>query len=179
MLLSSGGSTTQPSMLSASVPVDSALVVGTPAATTQPSLAASGTHKVLPGESFFTIALKVYGDSKYFTRLEDANPTVTPNRLRVGTLIVVPDLKELVAGRPAAQTAKAPGAARADVDSSKSYRVRPSDTLMAIARKLYGDGRKWETIYDANKDVIGPNPARLKVDMVLRLPQPPTVALAN
>jgi nucleoid-associated protein YgaU len=188
MLLANGGSTTQPAMLSASVPVDSAMVTEpADAPATRPSLTAAGTHKVLPGESFFTIAAKVYGDSKYYARLEDANPTVNPNRLRVGTVINVPDLKTPIAPRPAssatasAAASKAPAAAvaRAPVDPTKSYRVRPSDTLMAIARKLYGDELAWQKIYDANKDVIGPNPARLKVDMVLRLPEPPTVTLAN
>lgn len=189
LLLATGGSTTQPSMLAASVPVGADMMAGmgspgttigsADGATTRPSITAASTHKIQPGESFFSIAVKVYGDSKYYTRLEDANPTVNPNRLRVGTVINIPALSDTIATKIASTASKGLLPARAPVDSSKSYRVKQSDTLMAIARKLYGDGQAWEKIYDANRDVIGPNPARLRVDMVLRLPTAPTVALAN
>jgi nucleoid-associated protein YgaU len=150
----------------------------TRAPTTRP-LTAAGTHKVALGETFSTIAASVYGDSRYYARLEEANPTVNPNRLRVGTIINVPAGDDAGAAK-AAPPRKIPAeAGTAPIDSSKSYRVRPSDTLMAIARRLYGDGQEWQKIYDANRDVIGANPARLQVGMVLRLPGPPTVAAGN
>lgn len=144
------------------------------------------THKVVAGESLYTIAAAVYGDGHYFARIEDANPNVNSNRLRIGTVLIIPDTDAV--GSPEVQQASAtstspttlvsmtsakPGAT-ADIDPAKSYRVQPSDTLMGIARKLYGNGQDWQKIYDANKDVIGANPARLKVNMVLRLPVVPT-----
>ena len=138
------------------------------------------THKIAAGETFYTIAASVYGDSKYYTRLEDANPTVNPNRVRVGTVINVPALGEPMPLKSASPRLSSGAAdSTTPIDSSKSYRVRPSDTLMSIARRLYGDGRAWQKIYDANRDVIGANPARLTVGTVLRLPSPPTVAPAN
>jgi nucleoid-associated protein YgaU len=176
--LAAGGSTTQPA--SGAMPAAwSTIPIGasplpTAGATTRPTVAA-GTHKVLSGETFFTIARAVYGDSKYFTRLEDANPTVNPNRLRVGTIINVPGL-DVPLPVKAAYTVSSTGGAPATVDTSKSYRVRSSDTLMGIARRLYGNGQMWQKIYNANRDMIGPNPARLTVGMVLRLPEPPTMA---
>jgi phage tail protein X len=106
-------------------------------------------------------------------------PTVNPSKLRIGMVINVPDLNAPLAVRAAAYDAKPTAGARAEVDSSKSYRVRAADTLMGIARRLYGDGQAWQKIYDANRDAIGPNPARLTVGMVLRLPEPPTVASTN
>jgi nucleoid-associated protein YgaU len=143
-------------------------------------LSAAPTHKIAPGETFSTIAAAVYGDSKYYLRLEDANPGVNPNRLRVGTIINVPPLNEPLAPKSAApRDLSAANTPATPLDSSKSYRVRPSDTLMAIARRLYGDGQAWQKIYDANRDAIGPNPARLQVGMVLRLPAPPTAVPAN
>lgn len=35
-----------------------------------------------------------------------------------------------------------------------SYTIKPGDTLWAISQKYLGSGAKWETIYNANKDII-------------------------
>lgn len=35
-----------------------------------------------------------------------------------------------------------------------SYTIKKGDTLWAIAQKFLGSGAKWETIYNANKDII-------------------------
>ena len=50
------------------------------------------------------------------------------------------------------------------------YTVEAGDTLRSIADKLYGDANLWPTIYDANRDIIGPDPDALRVGMHLRLP---------
>ena len=39
-------------------------------------------------------------------------------------------------------------------ETSSTYTIKSGDTLWAIARKFYGDGTKWTTIYEANKDII-------------------------
>ena len=40
------------------------------------------------------------------------------------------------------------------VDNTKSYTIQKGDTLWGISKKFYGNGNKWETIYNANKKVI-------------------------
>jgi nucleoid-associated protein YgaU len=40
----------------------------------------------------------------------------------------------------------------------KTYVVKKGDCLWKIAKRFYGDGSKWRTIYNANKKVIGKNP---------------------
>ena len=139
--------------------------------TMQAGRSVARTHKVASGESFYTIAASVYGDGSLYTRLEDANPNVDAQHLRIGTVLNVPDLD---AG-PSRLSTPADDSPQPQIDSSHSYRVQSSDTLVAIARKLYGKASAWQKIYDANHDVIGENPARLKVGMLLRLPEPPTV----
>jgi LysM repeat protein len=43
-------------------------------------------------------------------------------------------------------------------EQPKTYVVRKGDNLWAIAKRFYGAGSKWPTIYAANKKVIGKNP---------------------
>jgi nucleoid-associated protein YgaU len=57
--------------------------------------------------------------------------------------------------------------------------VQPGDNLSRIAVKLYGSRSRWQRIYEVNKETIGSNPGRLRRNMVLRLPEPPTVTLAR
>jgi ABC-type amino acid transport substrate-binding protein/phage tail protein X len=83
----------------------------------------------------------------------------------------------------AAETARAePAASSAPADVGPSagagemvdtYVVQPGDTLSKIARKYYGDAwaTSWQRIYEANRDVIGNDPSRLKVGMALDIPQ--------
>lgn len=54
----------------------------------------------------------------------------------------------------------------------KTYKVQKNDTLSGIAKKVYGDGRKYGIILKANKDIL-PKPNKLKPGMELRIPQLP------
>ncbi|MGG3801796.1 LysM peptidoglycan-binding domain-containing protein [Metabacillus fastidiosus] len=38
--------------------------------------------------------------------------------------------------------------------NNQTYTVKKGDTLWALARKYYGDGSKWNKIWEANKDAI-------------------------
>ncbi len=60
---------------------------------------------------------------------------------------------------------------RTDVPKSgTTYTVKKGDTLWAIAKRFYGDGSKWPTIYNANKAVIGGNPNLIRPGQVLVIP---------
>jgi 5'-nucleotidase len=54
--------------------------------------------------------------------------------------------------------------------AGETYEVQSGDTLLTIAEQFYGDGTQWRRIYDANKDVIGPDPDKLKIGMKLKIP---------
>ena len=83
------------------------------------------------------------------------------------------------AAAPVAQAALAssapapvePGAGA--IGTGETYIVQPGDTLSKIARKYYGKewGTLWQRIFEANRDVIGDDPARLKVGMTLEIPK--------
>lgn len=54
--------------------------------------------------------------------------------------------------------------------SGTTYTVVRGDTLWSIAKRFYGQGSKWPTIYEANKSVIGPNPNLIFPGQVLVIP---------
>lgn len=54
--------------------------------------------------------------------------------------------------------------------SNQTYTVKKGDCLWAIARKFYGSGAKYTTIYNANKGVIGGNPNLIYPGQVLTIP---------
>ena len=44
------------------------------------------------------------------------------------------------------------------------------DNLWKIAKRTYGDGSRWQAVYDANRGVIGGNPNLIYPGQVLTLP---------
>ena len=52
------------------------------------------------------------------------------------------------------------------------YEVRAGDSLSAIARNFYGNGSElfWRRIFDANRDVIGPDPNLIRPGQRLTIP---------
>jgi nucleoid-associated protein YgaU len=56
--------------------------------------------------------------------------------------------------------------------ASGQYVVQPGDTLRSIAQQQYGDAEQWPKIYQANRDVIGPDPDALKSGTTIQIPVP-------
>lgn len=52
----------------------------------------------------------------------------------------------------------------------KSYTVKSGDSLYKIAKLELGDGAKWQSIYDKNKSIIGPDPNVIKPGQKLVMP---------
>jgi len=48
------------------------------------------------------------------------------------------------------------------LECGEKYRVSSGDTLSSIAKRAYGDGKRWDIIYYANKNIIGSNPSTIK-----------------
>ncbi len=126
-------------------------------------------YQVKPNETLWGIARAEYGNAAYVNQIIRANPGMDANRLRAGAIIVLPEVTPETNTQPAAAVAPVP------VDQNTQYRVQSGDNLFTIAKKLYGNINRAGKLYEANKDIIGPNPNALKLNMVLRLPDPPTV----
>jgi len=138
---------------------------------------AGGTHVVRSGETFSSIAQAAYGSAAYYPALLRANPNVNPNNLKLGTTITLPQLAEVkaTAERPTSPVA-ASVAQDVKIDTTRQYKVQSGDSLYKISLKLYGKSTYVDRIYDANKQSIGADPKKLKLGMILELPEKPAAA---
>jgi nucleoid-associated protein YgaU len=151
--------------------------------TTRPAASATPrTHTVQSGETLAAIAKSIYGKPNMYLAIEKANPSVNPNRLKVGTVLTLPAASssssssdEAVPVIPTHHSHPADAA----IDSTKEYKVRPGDSLQKIAQKLYGNAARADELYTTNKDTIGDDPAKLKVGEVLKLPEPPSSSASH
>jgi nucleoid-associated protein YgaU len=142
---------------------------GTPAPTPGPS---ARKYQVKPNETLWAIARNEYGNAAYVNHIIRANPGIDANRLRAGATIILPEKTEVVPDTGTARLAVAAPTTR-PIDPTTQYRVQSGDNLFTIAKKVYGNINRAGKLYEANKDLIGPNPNALKLNMVLRLPEPP------
>jgi hypothetical protein len=62
------------------------------------------------------------------------------------------------------------GASPQPAVAATQYVVQPGDTLRSIALEQYGDAELWQTIYQANRATIGPNPDALVAGTTLQIP---------
>jgi nucleoid-associated protein YgaU len=142
----------------------------TPTTRPNPGAADPTNYIVQNGETFVSIAQAKYGNAAYYSHLIRANPNIDPRKLRPGMTIKVPPASEVkaVVNTPTQEAA-------APVDEKAEYRIASGDSLYKISIKLYGKPDRADKIYEANKAAIGADPAKLKLGMVLKLPEAPTV----
>jgi nucleoid-associated protein YgaU len=74
-----------------------------------------------------------------------------------------PDFSDVVSG--SSTTAPAP----AGEVATRTYTVVKGDSLSKIAKRVYGDGRRWKELFEANKDTIK-NPDLIFPGQVLKIP---------
>ena len=84
-------------------------------------------------------------------------------------VIARPSTPAAPAAAPSPSPARSPVPAQA-AQQEQEYVVQPGDTMRSIAQQVYGDAEQWPRIYDANRDIIGPDPDALQVGMRLRVP---------
>ena len=64
------------------------------------------THRVASGESPYSISQAVYGSGKYFKRILAANPGIDPRHLKIGQILVIPELTQT--DKPASRPRQTP-----------------------------------------------------------------------
>ncbi len=121
------------------------------------------TYIVQPGDTFSSIATKLYNDERRWVDLSQAN-FVDPTKLKVGQVLRLPDDRQVLA-----QEEPVP----AGPGGVQSYTIRPGDSLSTVAQNYYGDPTLWRTIYNFNRDKIGDNPNAIQAGMTLKVP--PTI----
>lgn len=111
------------------------------------------TYTTQPGDTLSSIAESIYGQGSKWSILYDANRSVIPdpNQLEAGTTLTIPDPEQPATGRP-------------------SYVTAQGDSLQSVAERVYGDGEQWNVLYDANRNIIGDDPAALAPGITLLIP---------
>lgn len=81
------------------------------------------------------------------------------------------ELQKYVSAEQAKQIAAAAEAA-AKAKIIAEHTLKADETLSHLSLKYYGSAYEpyWRVIYEANKDLIGPNPARVRPGMVIKIP---------
>ncbi len=151
----------------------------------EPVDVSSGAWIVQPGDTLARIATQVYGDRAEWVRVWEANggrsfagrTFSNPNVLGVGWELNLPGIApEATPARPTA----APPAAAVEPPAPSTVSVERGDTLAVIARRVYGDGTRWPTIWEANqgRDMgagrVFADPDQLDVGWQLVVPPLPT-----
>ncbi len=72
-----------------------------------------------------------------------------------------------VASRPS----PAPPAPTVSAANAGTYVVQPGDTLSRIAGRVYGDSKRWQPIYDANRSSLPGGPQSVRVGQTLIIPK--------
>ena len=138
------------------------------------ALTGQRTYIVRAGQTLTSIASDLYGDPHAWMLILKANPKLNPSRLRVGAKIQIPDPAAVrphpAVVVPASQVVLADDVTDASAPSGQTYRVKPGDTLYRIAKRVLGSGSRSDALFELNRDVIGSNPARLTLGMLLRIP---------
>lgn len=151
-------------------------VVAIPTREEAPAPSNNRKYTIKSGDSFYTIASDVYGNSHYYPHLLRANPGIDPGRLKVGMVVNLPDPSAVKPAQPVVKPSEtASRDTRSDrtndaADLNGEYTVRENDTLYTISKRIFGTTKRMQDIYALNRSVIGSDPGRLKVGTTLKLP---------
>ena len=100
-------------------------------------------YVVAPGDSLWSIAEKMYGDGRLWTRIAEENEDVvqgTSDLIRVGWRLTIPPIDP-----------SQPDNSGATPDTVV---VTPGESLWSIANQYLGDGAEWPKIAEANEALI-------------------------
>lgn len=150
-----------------------------------------GSHLVVAGDTWWSIAERAYGDGRLYKPLFAWNRAIDPRvSLSPGTRLEVPPINSLATAHagllpsdlatavPASGLVQAsavmpleqPAVSGAAAAGATTVTVRPGDTLISIAREQLGSSARWRELYEANREVLGRSPGPLTPGTQLVLP---------
>jgi len=143
-------------------------VVPAPAQSTDPIGIPVELYTLREGETLYKLCQAKYGNGNLWKELADFNKATIPNptKMRAGMTVRLPAVHVLrgeVAPAPT-ELVSAPQPA-----TGREYVIQKGDTLGAIAARELGSSKKWEAIYQANRDRMK-NPSDLRIGKALRIP---------
>jgi len=127
----------------------------------------NGEYEIQPNDSFWVISKRLYGTGAYFKALSEHNSdqVADGNRLKIGDVILAPDVSELEDSYPGLCPKPGRGellrnrvttvSARSPYTAGRTYEVEEGDTLCDIARWELGKTARWTEIYELNRDLLG------------------------
>ena len=129
------------------------------------------THVIRDGDTLVLLAERYLKDRNRYLEIFELNRDVlaSPDLLPIGKKIELPP-RQVSPLRPAAQMVPiSRGRRTGAVDgAAQSYRVRRDDTLVDIARRVYGDESRYRDLYEANRDrLLSPHDLREGLELVL------------
>lgn len=138
-----------------------------PAVTRKLTSAKAATWTVKSGETLSEISQEALGSASLWRKIAAANPSVDPNRLSVGTELVLPTGAALAVSAKPTTKKVAAFKPRAATSAGGSYTVQSGDVLSMIAQRELGSSKRWREIVSLNPSV---DPNRLAVGTQLVLP---------
>jgi len=116
--------------------------------------------------------LNMQGD-KLFMRAE-APSQEAKNRVWDQIKLVDPTYSDLIAditvNEAAAPKTQAAGASSDAGTRTRTYTVKPGDSLSKISREFYGDANKYQKIFEANRDKLS-DPDKIRAGQELVIPE--------
>lgn len=122
------------------------------------SVVGSKTHTVAKGETLGDISKQYYNTTKNWKKIVDANPGTSPEDLKVGQKLVIPEI---------AGSTSATGSDSASPAATSDYVIKAGDTLGSIAQRELGTKNRWKELQDANP---GLDPRNLRAGQKIKIP---------
>jgi len=134
-------------------------------------------HVIQPGDNYYALAKKYYGNVKHTSLIIEANPDKDPRKLLVGMKVKIPHLPNsssgLDSGITAAGSPRQPRAIAEPVPSipqGRAYEVKEGENWSILARRFYGDSSRWPELYELNRERV-PQRDRLLAGTIIEIPK--------
>lgn len=121
----------------------------------------TGTYTVEKGDTLWKIAESQLGSGERWQEIAEANNIPVDNpEVEVGEVLNIPGgvLAEVIEQTPTSSVEPTPTPEEEEIieevpetaAEQRTYLVKHGDTLWGIAKEMYGDGARWQEIFNAN-----------------------------